>query len=126
MPHILIIDDDQTQLDLFSAAFKIKGIEVQTADTGERGLTIARTWHPDLILLDIVMPNENGIDVLKKIRQEPVLAKQKVLMMTNLTQPGLEKEIAQAGGAELVLKTNLVPSELVERALKIINPGPVA
>ena len=66
MPKVLIVDDDREQLDLYGTAFKLKGYSVETASSGEEGLQKARTGKPDLVLLDIWMPDMDGVTLLKE------------------------------------------------------------
>ena len=121
MSKILIVDDDQGQLDLFSTAFKLKGFDVETVTTGAECLEKAREYKPDLILLDIVLIKESGLDVLAQIRSDALLGQMKVFIITNLSRPGLADEALSAGANGFAMKADLTPSELVEKAKQLIN-----
>lgn len=120
MLDILIIDDDLGQLDLFSTAFKLKKFKVETAQSGEEGLQKALEKSPSLIFLDFVMPGLTGLDVLKKIKAEPKLKDTKVILMTNLSKPGLLEEIMTAGADDFIMKSNLTPTEMLERGVRLM------
>jgi len=121
MSEVLIIDDDLSQLDLFSTAFRQKEFSVLRAESGEEGITMARERQPALILLDIAMPGMDGMEVLKKLRADPKTNSLKVLLMTNLTRPGLAEEVALSGANDFIMKTDLTPKEMVERAKKLMT-----
>lgn len=121
MLDILIVDDDIGQLDLFSTAFKLKKFKVATAQSGEEGIQKALDKSPGLILLDFVMPGLDGLGVLKRLKADPKLKNIKVLIMTNLTRAGLPGEFIAAGAADFMMKANFTPTELVDRALKLIQ-----
>ncbi len=69
MAKILVVDDSPTILQIVSAALRTKGYEVITGANGEEGLRKAVDEHPDLVLLDIMMPGLNGYEVIRKLRQ---------------------------------------------------------
>jgi two-component system response regulator MprA len=74
--QILVVDDDQEILDMLSRGLKYEGYEVRTADNGETALTAFREMAPDLVLLDVMMPGMDGMEVcreMRKIRDTPVL-----------------------------------------------------
>ncbi|MEY9214051.1 response regulator transcription factor [Thermobifida halotolerans] len=69
-PHVLVIDDEPNIRDLVQAALRFHGFEVSTAGSGGEGLSLARTKRPDLILLDVLLPDINGFDVCRRLREE--------------------------------------------------------
>ncbi len=121
MSAVLIIDDDLSQLELFGTVFRNKGFSVITAESGQDGLKMAREHHPDLILLDIAMPGMDGLETLKWLRADQTTKDIPVLLMTNLTRPGLVEEVVKSGANDFVMKTDLTPGELVERARALIK-----
>ncbi|AAZ54295.1 response regulator transcription factor [Thermobifida fusca] len=69
-PHVLVIDDEPNIRDLVQAALRFHGFEVSTAGSGEEGLALARSERPDLILLDVLLPDISGFDVCRRLRDE--------------------------------------------------------
>ncbi|QVQ50671.1 response regulator transcription factor [Spiractinospora alimapuensis] len=67
-PHILVVDDEPNIRDLVQAALRFHGFTVVTARTGNEGLALARTERPDLIVLDVLLPDVNGFDVCRQLR----------------------------------------------------------
>ena len=70
-PQILIVDDNPTNLDIFETRLATHGYDVITARDGEEGLAVAQERQPDLILLDIMMPKMDGIEVCRRLKDDP-------------------------------------------------------
>ncbi|GAA3759400.1 response regulator transcription factor [Salinactinospora qingdaonensis] len=68
-PHVLVIDDEPNIRDLVQAALRFHGFTVSTAETGSEGLSSARSHRPDLIVLDVLLPDVNGFDVCRQLRE---------------------------------------------------------
>ncbi|GAB3207023.1 response regulator transcription factor [Marinactinospora thermotolerans] len=68
-PHVLVVDDEPNIRDLVEAALRFHGFEVSTARNGGEGLTLARDRRPDLIVLDVLLPDVNGFDVCRRLRE---------------------------------------------------------
>src|SRR3972149_2427910 len=71
-PQILIADDNPENLDIFQTRLAVHGYEILTATDGEQALAIAREKQPDLILLDVMMPKMDGIEVCRRLKAQPV------------------------------------------------------
>lgn len=82
MKKILIVDDETEFADMISMRLEANGYDVVTAADGLEGLEKARTEDPDLILLDVMMPNLDGFETLKRLRQSPTTADTRVVMLT--------------------------------------------
>ncbi|HSD50643.1 MAG TPA: response regulator [Candidatus Methylomirabilis sp.] len=103
-PRILIVDDNPQNLDIFRTRLGIHGYEILTASDGEEGLAAAREKLPDLILLDVMMPKMDGIEVCRRLKQDPTLPFMPIIMATAKADP---KDIVaglEAGGDEYVTK----------------------
>ena len=110
-PKILIIDDEQSIIDLVSAYLRPEGYEVHTATDGPAGLKAARSIKPDLIVLDIMLPGLDGIEVLTQLRRESEVY---VIMLTAKTEE-TDKIIGLSVGADDYLTKPFSPRELVAR-----------
>jgi DNA-binding response OmpR family regulator len=118
---VLIVDDDPDILELLRSAFERVGYVAQTAATGWEGLEKARRSRPDLIVLDLVLPDLNGINVCESLRRNTATASIPILMITG--QPGEFPRLAgvEAGINAFVAKPFDIP-QLVERAKSLVNP----
>jgi twitching motility two-component system response regulator PilH len=83
---ILVVDDSPTDMKLVSAPLQQKGYRVLTASDGEKALEIANVEHPDLIVLDVVLPKKNGFQVCRQLKTTPDTKGIKVLMLTSKSQ----------------------------------------
>ncbi len=103
-PRILIADDNPDNLDIFQTRLALHGYEILTATDGEEALEIARGKHPDLILLDIMMPKMDGIEVCRQLKADPSLPFMPIIMVTAKAD---SKDIVaglEAGGDEYLTK----------------------
>jgi len=83
---ILIVDDSPTTRELITEALKKKGFRILTASNGEEALDKARNESPDLILLDVVMPGQNGFQVCRQLKSSSVTKDIKVILVTSKNQ----------------------------------------
>lgn len=115
---ILLIEDNAYLLDLYSKVLGDGGYEVKIADGGEKGLAIAEEFVPDVIFLDIMMPGESGLNVLKTIRADEkyknILSKTKIIMLTNLADDNVSKQAAELGADGYILKVDISPFDLTK------------
>jgi len=117
---ILAIDDDPTVLKLIENTFGKNGYNVLTAMDGTNGLEIAAKHNPDLIILDIILPDFDGFTVLKRLRESPSTARISVVM---LTVKKLDADI-QKGldlGAEDYIPKPLHPGLLIKRVENVLK-----
>ena len=112
---ILLIEDESDLQKMYGLAFAKTGYSLLQARDGATGLQIAKDNHPDLILLDIFMPGMDGLEVLKHLKADPVLAKIPVVMLTNYTREDTLKKALALGARDVIIKTDIVPRELVDR-----------
>lgn len=83
-PDVLVVEDEEVLRRLLVTTLRGEGFEVLEADDGKNGQTLALKYHPRLILLDIIMPRVNGIDMLKLLRQDEWGHDANVVLLTNL------------------------------------------
>jgi two-component system alkaline phosphatase synthesis response regulator PhoP len=111
---ILIIDDEAVLLNLLSSKIRQAGFSVIEAHDGDEGLQKALEEHPDLILLDILMPKMDGVTVLKKLRHDPWGEKALVIILSNLnTAEAVEKSLAN-GAYDYLIKIDYTLDDLVD------------
>lgn len=114
--RILVIDDDEFLLDMYSVKFREQGFAVEIAFGGEEGLKkIKDGFAPDVILLDIIMPNMDGFEFLEKIKSDNLLGKAKVVILTNLGQKEDIEKGLRLGAVDYIIKAYLTPTEVVKK-----------
>src|SRR5215211_3766626 len=122
MTKILVIDDEPAITNLVTAYLKTEGYEVYTAADGTAGLKAARAFKPDLIILDVMLPGMDGIELLSRLRRESEVY---VILLTARTEE-TDKIVGLSVGADDYVTKPFSPRELVARvkaALRRIQIG---
>lgn len=117
---ILVIDDEPTALRLISYTLQKEGYEVLTANRGGEGLALAREARPDLVLLDVMMPDLSGYDVSRRLRSDAVTARIPIIMLTAKGQVTDKVAGFRAGADDYVVKP-VDPSELAARVTAVLS-----
>ncbi len=117
---ILLIEDDSTQVMLYEIEFKIYGYELLIAQNGKDGIKIALKEKPDLILLDLLLGDINGLEVLKTIKNNKDTEETKILILSNYNKKGLEDECKKLGAISYLTKSDFIPKEIVKIAEKYL------
>jgi len=115
MKKILIIEDEKILAEMYRDKFSQAGFEVISAFEARKGLALAKKEKPDLILLDILLPEENGITFLRRLRQNPGISSLQVVALSNYDEPKTKREAARLGAKDYLIKTEFTPTQLVER-----------
>lgn len=121
MAKVLIIDDDQLLVTMYEEKFEKDGYEVSTAFNGEEGLKKIKKEKPTLVLLDIMMPKMNGLEVLETIKKDRKIKNIPVILLTNLARgkedvhKGLE-----LGAVAYLVKSQVKPSQVVAKAKEVL------
>ena len=101
---ILVVDDEQDLLDLIEYNLKKEGYEVLKAEDGEEGIEVARRENPDLVLLDIMMPKMDGLEVVEVMRDDEELKRIPVIFLTARGDEKTEVESLNKGGDDYITK----------------------
>ena len=115
---ILVIDNDEPTLNAIIAKLDLRGFETLKAMDGQKGLSMALDYHPDLILLDIIMPKLNGLETMKKIREDLSWGKNvPIILLTNLSPDNedIMKSINKNEPSYYLVKTNFTLDEVVDK-----------
>lgn len=112
---ILLVEDDEALAAVYQSRLELEGFETLEVNNGEKALSAAIEFKPDLVLLDVMMPKISGFDVLDILRNTPETANIRVIMLTALSQPK-DKEMAQSLGVDdYLVKSQVVIGDVVER-----------
>jgi CheY-like chemotaxis protein len=120
---VLIIEDEADAAELFAEMMRVSGFRVLKTSSSTPALSLIATEKPDLVILDIMMPEISGLDILREMRQDPGLAKIPVVVVSAKSMPADIKIGMEAGASTYLTKPVgfLELKEAVERALS--NPS---
>ncbi len=118
---VLIIEDDGFLASIYAQKLELEGFEVAFATNGEDGLKLAQKDHPDLILLDLLMPKMDGFEVLEKLKADAALQGIKVLVLSNLGQKEDVERCLKLGAVGYIIKAHSLPGETVKRIKEILG-----
>jgi DNA-binding response OmpR family regulator len=121
MPKIAIVEDDQAISQMYRIKFEAEGYTVETAENGKLGLALAESMKPDIILLDLMMPEMTGDEMLTAMRKTDWGKSIKVVILTNVGEQELPESVKQLGVSAVILKADMTPrqvAELVKNQLK--------
>ncbi len=121
MTKVLLIEDDPDQIFLYTTKFKLENIDAVNAPSGAKGIEMAASEQPNLILLDMLMDDMGGIEVLTKLKADAKTKKIPVVMLTNLIKKELIDQAKALGAIDFWPKAEVMPSEIVERVKKILK-----
>lgn len=121
MTKIAIIEDDPVIAQMYLMKFEANDFEVQTADNGRDGVTLVESFSPDLILLDMQMPEMDGREALERIRSQSWGKTIPVIILTNLGEEEAPKDLRSLGIHSYIVKADLTPRQVVERVKAALN-----
>lgn len=125
MSRVLVIDDETIVGTILTYAFEAMGHETIVVDGGAAGIDIARAEHPDAIVLDLMMPETNGLDVLDSLRHDDATRSVPILVLTAVST-SREHERCVSGGADLVMTKPFDPRDVAEVVDSMMAPGECA
>ncbi len=111
---IAIVEDDQNISQMYRFKFELDGYEVETAENGRLGLELAEKMRPDVILLDLMMPEMNGDEMLTKVRATPWGKNIKVIVLTNRGEQEIPKSLKKLDVSGVILKADMTPRQVEE------------
>jgi CheY-like chemotaxis protein len=111
--RVLVVEDDLDSVHAMAQLIKMMGHEVQFAINGFAAIDIARTYRPDIIILDIGLPDFKGDQIARQLKYEPGLEKVRMIAISGLPQENLEQRAREAGCAEFYRKP-MDPAKLEE------------
>lgn len=111
---IAIIEDDQAISQMYRMKFEAEGYEVETAENGKLGLKLADEMRPDIVLLDLMMPEMTGDEMLVKLRAADWGKDMKVIILTNMGEQEAPEVIKTLGVRRFIVKAEMTPRQVAE------------
>jgi DNA-binding response OmpR family regulator len=114
MKKILIIEDNQIVANVYRNKLAVEGYQTEIALDGETGLKMMRTFQPDIMILDLMLPKMSGVDVIKEVRGEADFAKLPIIVFSNTYLTNLIQEAWKAGANKCLSKASCSPQEILD------------
>src|SRR5579859_1776642 len=121
MKKVLLVDDEAAIVEVFSQALKAGGFDVITASNGNEGISKAKSEKPDIILLDQILPDINGNEILHTLKEDPATKDIPVAIVSNFTQDTMIQDAINRGAVDYLMKYQISPQDLVTKVNQIIS-----
>lgn len=118
---ILLAEDEATLAKMYQTKFTMEGFEVNIAEDGLKAIEILEKNTPDIVLLDIIMPNLDGFGVLKKMKEDLRFSKIPVILLTNLGQETDVKRGLELGADDYLIKAHFTPQEVADKVKEVLQ-----
>jgi DNA-binding response OmpR family regulator len=116
MPKIAIIEDDLAIAQMYRLKFEAEGYKVEIAENGKLGLELCEKLKPDLVLLDLMMPEMNGDEMLEKMRSTDWGKHIKVIVLTNVGEQEAPAKLKELDICAYVVKAEMTPKQVADLA----------
>ncbi len=120
MAKIAIIEDDQAISQMYRFKFEAEDYQVETAENGKIGLELAQKMKPDIILLDLMMPEMTGDQMLEKLRATSWGKNIKVIILTNMGEQEIPDTVKKLGVSGVILKADMTPRQVADIVKKLL------
>lgn len=114
MTKVAIIEDDEAISQMYRIKFEAEGYEVETAENGKLGLQLCEDMHPDIVLLDLMMPVMTGEEMLAKLRKTSWGKNTKVIILTNRGEQEIPPEVNKLNVDAVILKAAMTPRQVAQ------------
>lgn len=120
---IAIIEDDMAIVQMYRTKFESEGYDVLTAPDGASGLELIDEAQPDIVLLDLMMPNMNGLEMLAKLRSQPNGRAAKVVVLTNMGDTETATKVYKMAADDYIVKAEMTPRQVADRVKVLLARG---
>ena len=117
---VAIVEDDQAIAQMYLQKFELEGYNVETAENGKLGLQLVEKMKPDIILLDLMMPEMNGDEMLAELRKTTWGQDIKVIVLTNKGEQEIPPELRSLGVSAVILKADMTPRQVADVVRKLL------
>lgn len=118
MIKIAIVEDDQIISQMYRIKFESEGFKVETAENGKLGLELIEDMQPNIVLLDLMMPEMNGDEMLAQLRKTDWGKNVPVIILTNMGEAEVPKGVMEMGVKKVILKADMTPKQVVDLVKK--------
>ena len=126
MKKILIIEDDQIVANVYRNKLIVQGYRVEVANTGETGYDLIKSFRPDAVILDLVLPRLSGVELLEIVRAEAEFAKLPMIVFSNTYLTNMVQEAWKAGATKCLSKANCTPRQILEALGSVLGTNGAA
>lgn len=120
--RVLVVDDDRPTVEMLTLALEMEGYEVITASAGPEALDTAQVLHPDLLVLDVMMPGMTGLEVVRELREHPELHDTPVLLLSAWARD-VDVWSGWMAGADAYVTKPMDVDDLLEQVSRLLRPG---
>jgi DNA-binding response OmpR family regulator len=120
---ILIIEDDQLVANIYRNKFALEGFQAETASDGDVGLQLLRSFRPDVVLLDLMLPRMPGLEVMRQIRAEKDFADLPIIVFSNTYLSNMMQDAWKAGATKCLSKANCTPRQVIDAVRNTMKPN---
>ena len=120
MTKILVAEDDTLLSSLVVKALQAEGMDTQAAYDGVEAIERIKSWQPDIVLLDIIMPNKDGFAVLEELRADPHTVDLRVIIMSNLGDSENIEHAKKFNVVDYIVKADTTPHEIVAKIKSVL------
>jgi CheY-like chemotaxis protein len=112
---VLFVEDDPDQLFLFQQVFNVKGLLTIPATTIDEAMRMVSLDRPDIVLLDIMLRHENGLDIMEKLKNDSSTKNIPVVVFTNTNKKEYRDRTEKLGAVDFIIKSQTIPQEMAEK-----------
>lgn len=120
MAKILIVEDDKILARMYQVKFTNAGLTIELAENGQDGLAKMKSFHPDVVLMDLMMPIMDGFTALTRAKEDPEIKDIPIIVLSNLSMAEDARKAIKMGALEHIVKSDLTPAQVLETLFSII------
>jgi CheY-like chemotaxis protein len=124
MSTVLFIEDDELMSEMYSLVLREPEFTTEVVKNGKEGIARAAAWHPDIILLDMMMPTMNGLEVLDALKSDPATASIPTAMLSNLDDETFKRQAKEKGAVGYFIKSDFTGREIKVKINDILGIPP--
>lgn len=121
MSKVLIIEDDPPYRKIYRRKFEVSGYIVEVAENGLEGIEKMRSFKPDIVFVDLMMPKMDGFQVIDTAKADPALQPIPIVVLTNLSTSDDADKVLQKGAVAILVKSDTEPNAIVAKADELLK-----